>query len=783
MRFVAVALAGLALIACNRDPNYLKQKYLESGNKYFGAKRYKEASIMYRKSIERDRKFGPAWYQLALTDLALGEVTNSVPALHRAVDLLKPGTPDADDASMKLAELLVLAANSQQNNDQLVQEVQQIRDGFLKRKPNAWEGHKLAGDLHMLNVSILIRQAKTADAKDEINSAVTEYRTALAAKGGNDPGMTLSLGHALEASGDVVGAEAMFRKLVEESKTNIQGYVELYRIYLAQKKMDQAEAVLKEAIQNNPKDASSRFQLGRFYLATGKRDQLLGLLNEMKGNLKDFPEAYIQAGDFYLRTGVYDEAIRQYEEGIAKDPKQRDAYLKHEIEAYVAQGKPTVANDKNEQILKDNPKDNDARQLQAAFMLDKGSVDQAMQELQSVVTASPSNFLAHFNLGRAHFARAEYDLARQEFEKAIQLRPDYIPARLGATQIDMIRGDNEQALRSAEDLIRIAPGNGQARIMEASALQRLGRMSEARTILERILQVQPNRPEALLEMGVLDLNEKKYKDAEQVFAKAYAAQPANLRGLLGESAALRMQSQPDKSIQIIAQEFARNPTRVDLQRELGNAQADAGQYDVAIQTFNNVLPKVTDARARGDIFTRIGQAYRMKHDSQHSIEAFESATKELPNNPAILTNLAELYSEQANYGKSRQYYESALKVEPNNPVALNNLAYLLADTNGDLDLALTYATRARQRLPDHLEISDTLGWIYLKKNLTDSALDTFRRLVSQSPDNATYHYHYAIALSKKGDRDTARRECQTALSDKPSGKQEEEIRRFLQQLT
>src|SRR5579883_1084048 len=254
MRFLTVALAGLALVACSRDPNYLKLKYLESGNKYFGAKRYKEASIMYRKALEKDRKFGPAWYHLALTDLELGDVMNSIPALHRAVDLLKPGTPDADDASLKLSELLLIAANSQQNNDQFVQEIQQIRDGFLKRKPDGWEGHKLAGDLHMLNVSLLVRQAKSSEAKDEINGAITEYRTALAAKGGNDPAMTLELGHALEASGDVPGAEATFRKLISESKTSLQGYVELYRIYLSQKKLDQAEAILKEAIRNNPKD-------------------------------------------------------------------------------------------------------------------------------------------------------------------------------------------------------------------------------------------------------------------------------------------------------------------------------------------------------------------------------------------------------------------------------------------------------------------------------------------------------------------------------------------------
>jgi tetratricopeptide (TPR) repeat protein len=783
MRFLAVALAGLALIACNRDPNYLKQKYLESGNKYFSAKRYKEASIMYRKSLEKDRRYGEGWYHLALTDLQLGEVANAVPALHRAVDLLQPGTADANDASLKLAELEVLAANGQQNNSQFIQDVQQIRDGLLKRNPNSWEGHKLSGDLDMLDVTAKIRKGEAVNAKSQIGDAIVEYRKALTGKGGQDTMMTLALGHALEANGQVDEAADLFRKLVAEEKNNLTGYVELYRIYLAQRKLPEAEAILKLSIQNNPKDAASRLRLAQFYGATGKRDQLLAQLNEMKGNLKDFPEAYIQAGDFYLRAGNYDEAIRQYEEGIAKDPRQKNNYLKHEVEVYVAEGKPKVANDKNEEVLKNDPKDADAREIQATFLLDKGSVDQAMQELQSVATSSPSNFLAHFNLGRAHFARAEYDQARQEFEKTIQLRPDYIPARLAAAQVAMIRGDNEQALRSVEELIRMAPNNLQARIMEASALERLGRGSESRAILDRVLQLQPNRPEALLELGVLNLNEKKYKDSEQTFAKAFALQPANLRGLLGESAALRLQGQTQKSVELISKELQKDPNRLDLERELGNAQADAGEYDAAIQTFEAVLPKLTDAKARGDLLTRIGQAYRMKHDTQHSIDALESASKEVPGNPAILTNLAELYSDQADYQKSRQYYESALKVEPNNPVALNNLAYLLADTNGDLDLALTYATRARQRMPDHPEVSDTLGYIYLKKKLTDSALDTFRRLVEQSPGNATYHYHYAIALSAKGDRDTARRQCEEALSDKPNGKQEQEIRRFMQQLS
>ena len=95
MRYLALALVSLSLISCNRDPNYLKEKYLQSGIKYFDHERYRDASIMFRKSIEADRKFGPAYYRLALTDLKQGQVPNAVQAFRRAHELLKPGTDDA----------------------------------------------------------------------------------------------------------------------------------------------------------------------------------------------------------------------------------------------------------------------------------------------------------------------------------------------------------------------------------------------------------------------------------------------------------------------------------------------------------------------------------------------------------------------------------------------------------------------------------------------------------------------------------------------------------------
>jgi tetratricopeptide (TPR) repeat protein len=781
MRYLVLALAAISLVSCSRDPNVLKEKYLQSGKKYYTGTRYKEASIMFRKAIEADRKFGPAYYNLALTDLKLGQVAAAVPALRRALELLKPGTPDADDTDLKLSEIMIVAAQSQEHNEPIIKEVQAIVDGLLKRNPNGWEGHKLTGDLQMVETGRLYRTNNAVEAKKVLENAIAEYRKALSIKGG-DPLITLALGRTLVVDGEIAEAETLFKSLIDKDKANLNGYYELYRVYLTQRKIPEAEAILQAAIKNNPKNTQLRLSLAQFYFGTNKRTELVALLNQMKADLTKFPDAYFQSGDFYSRVSAFDEAIKQYEEGIQKDAAHKNAYLKREIEVYVREGKTETAFKQNELILKDDPKDPDARALKATFLLDKGEVNQAMTDLQSVVTAKPTNFVARFNLGRAHFARGEYEQARQEFDTAIQLRGDYLPARLAQTQVALIRGDNDAALHSAEEVLKISPGNIQGTVMKAVSLERLKRADEARVLLTAILDRNPKQVETLLELGLLDLNEKKIKDAQEVFRRAWEADPTNLRGLLGEARAYLVDNQPDKAVQVVEVEALKNPKRLDLESALGNTLISAGQVDKGIATFQDLLTKISDARQQSDLWTRVGEAYLRKGDRQQAINAIEKARQGQPSNANLTVDLAMLYETQNKPDVARKYYEEAVKSDPNNALALNNLAYLISQSNGDLDLALTYATRAKQRLPGHPEINDTLGWIYLKKNLTDNAIDTFKGLVIQSPRNPTYHYHYAMALMQKGDRESAKKECQVALSASPRKEEEQDIRTLMNKL-
>ena len=74
-----ILVSALMLLAsCSRDSHAQAQRYLENGNKFFAKDKFKEASIMYRKALQKDLRFGEAYYRLALTDLKLAAYSDAV---------------------------------------------------------------------------------------------------------------------------------------------------------------------------------------------------------------------------------------------------------------------------------------------------------------------------------------------------------------------------------------------------------------------------------------------------------------------------------------------------------------------------------------------------------------------------------------------------------------------------------------------------------------------------------------------------------------------------------
>ncbi|MCU1238017.1 MAG: Tetratricopeptide 2 repeat protein [Candidatus Solibacter sp.] len=779
IRFVAFTLALLVgLVSCSRDPAVVKKRYYESGNKYFANGRYKEASIQYRNALKRDPKYGPAHYKLALVGLKVGDVAGAVSSLRRAIELVPPDQPDHWDAVVKLTEIYLAVAKGEK---QYMDDVEKFTDQLMKRDPNSFDAHRLVGDLNFSKATEAYKNKKMEEGQVFLNKATEEYRRADSIKPG-EQGVSMQLARALSAKADFASAEQLYRRVIAKDKTYQYAYTELYRMFLFQQKPDLGEQVLRQAFQNNPKQYGFLTMLAMHFYGQRRRDDMVSVLNQIKSHAKDFDQAYLTVGDFYLRMGDGDSAIHEYKEGILKDPKKKITYQKREIEVLMRQGKRAEAAEVNSQILKDSPDDNDARGLSATFLLDKGDIAKALQELQAVVTRAPDNPVARYNLGRAHAARGEFEQARQQFAKAIELRGDYVMARLALAQLQVTRGEYDAALKTAEAVLALDKGNVNARLIESAALMGQKKFGDSRVMLDAMLKANPGSPDVLFQLGVVSLAENKFKEAEDAFRRAYQLNPANSRGLMGIVETNMAQNKTEEALKLLQAESDKAPNRLDLLLAMGNTAVRAGKYDFAIQTFNRVLGQMEKGKAQGDLYLRLGETYRRKGDLSGAVQALQKAREILPDNIVVLSTLALVLDAAGRKPEARQVYEATLKLDPNNGVALNNLAFLLAETGGDLDFALTQAQRAKQLMPQLFEISDTLGWIYLKKQMTDSAIDVFKDLVTKQPNHSTYHFHLGMAYSQKGEKSKALDQLKEALKYNPQKDEKEKIQQLIVRL-
>ncbi len=790
---VIVLAMLVAFVACSRDPQVVKKRYFESGNKYFEKGRYKEASIQYRNALKRDPRYGAAYYKLALTSLKTNDVGAAVNAFRRAVELLPKDSPDHWDSVVKLCEIYLAVAKGEKS---YMDEVDDFTKQILARDPNSFDGHRLVGDIHYTRATDAYRSKRDETGKEELEAAIAEYRKADSVKPGQQ-GVSMQLARALAADSKFPEAEQLYRRVIAADKTYQYSYTELYRMFLFQAALaertgkpdvaksfrDQGEQILKLGYQNNPKQYAFLSLLATHYYGERRTQEMVAVLNQIKTHAKEYDQAYLTVGDFYLRMGDGDSAIREYREGIAKDPKKKSTYNKRIIEVLMRQGKRTEAAEVNSQILKDDPNDNDARGLSATFMLDRGDVTKALTELQAVVTRAPDNPVARYNLGRAHAAMGEYEQARQQFQKAIELRPDYVMARLALAQLQVTRSEFDAALKTAEAVLAIDSGNVNARLIESAALMGQRKFADSRKLLDGMIKSVPDSPDVLFQLGVVNLAEGKHKEAEDAFHRAYQLNPANSRGLMGMVETNMAENKPDAAIALLQAESAKAPNRIDLLVALGNTEVRAGKFDSAIQTFQKVLPMVDkNDKAQGDIYLRIGETYRRKGDLTNAVQALQKARQTMPSNVTVLSTLALTLDGAGRRKEARQVYEATLKIQPDNGVVLNNLAFLLAESGGDLDDALTKAQRAKQLLPNLFEISDTLGWIYLKKNQPDQAIEIFKDLVGKQPTHATYRYHLGMAYSQKGDKTRAIEQLKEALKDNPNTEDKGKIQDLIRRL-
>ncbi len=275
--------------------------------------------------------------------------------------------------------------------------------------------------------------------------------------------------------------------------------------------------------------------------------------------------------------------------------------------------------------------------------------------------------------------------------------------------------------------------------------------------------------------------------------------PQNPAGYFRLGRLQRLLKEYDLALANFEKAMSINPKLIDVFTNMVLLYAEKKEFDRALEICDQQIKKVQDTPALLAIIHNFkGGLYLAKGKVKKAEESFKQALKENPNfmrpyyalagiylkekkedqaiaqYQAVLDKnpkqtgphmlLGTIYDMQKRFDLSEKHYREALNINPEFAPAANNLAYLLAEKDKNLNEALGFAQKAKEKLSDDPSVMDTLGWVFYKKGLYDNAITEFRDSLEKIPEAAIVHYHLGLAYYKKGDKDSARAALEKSLS-------------------
>jgi predicted Zn-dependent protease len=735
----------------------------------FSAGRFDEASINYRKAIQKNPNIGEAHYKLALVDFKLKFPSSGDSELLQALQLM----PNDNAVLIALGEFAITAYSADPRRPkQMYDQALMVTDRLLREDPNGFDATRLKGSLFLID-------RKPAEAVEYLRRANRAQP--------DDQQTALGLAQALLESGREQEGSDLARSLIRKDKAFAAAYDLLAGHYATSGKAADAEEILKLKVVNNPGQSDFVIQLSRFYAASKNSALVSSSLQTLLDRPSQFPDAYLKVAEFYNSMGRQDEAFRLYQEGLLADPRNKRAYRKGIIQVLGAQRKWAEAYNQVDLLLREQPNDNEARLIRASMFLEEGkpeNLEFAISEFRAQLAGKPANSaVLNFQLGVALERKGDRDGARHQWFIAAQT-PGYLAPRFALAELSRAEGKTEDALRISEEILSVNPGDQSARLLHATCLTAARRFSEARRELRRLSADFPQSTAPRFQLAVVDLYEKNYTAAEAAFLQLRTQMPTDDPApAIGLAETYARQSRSAEAVRLVREELGRNPKSIPLHTILGHLAADSAAYDLAVEQFKQVAAATP---ASVDAQIGIAQAYIAKGDLNSAIELLERANRNGPGSPATAMLLAQTLEKAGRVGDAKESYRGLLAVAGDNVAALNNLAFLMAETGDNLDEARDLAERALRNTGNDRKartgVTDTLGWIYLKKRMYANALLCFQRVLIDDPSNPTYHYHLGAALLEKGDTAKARLELQAALAAKPRSADESKIRDLLKPL-
>jgi len=308
------------------------------------------------------------------------------------------------------------------------------------------------------------------------------------------------------------------------------------------------------------------------------------------------------------------------------------------------------------------------------------------EEAESVCDRAGSLGIRHpaleFARGHACLHRREYARAEALFQKAIEegANPAFVhtgdigaytyKARYGLALACTGQDRWEEAARHCRAALAEKESFGDARCLLATALRTMGRLTEARVELERLLAVQPDHRHARVEHACVLWDAGEELAALPALRIAAEIEPGSLEVLARLAACCERAGSLEEARNAWEQVRRLNPASAEAAINLGRTLADLGEAAGAIDCFADAIaldPSCANAYFNAaDVLYRIGEYPK-------AAETLCAALELDPGNAAGFFVLGNCLVQTGEYAAATAVYREALARRPDYAEAAHNL--------------------------------------------------------------------------------------------------------------
>lgn len=368
--------------------------------------------------------------------------------------------------------------------------------------------------------------------------------------------------------------------------------------------------------------------------------------------------------------------------------------------------------------------------LGAAY-LQKGLPDKSTQLLSRVLADQPENALALFNLGKAYLYKEEAANALAIFERAMAVMPEDVDVRRSLVQ----------------------------------SLLLLNRREEAASLQLGMLEHLSGDADALLELGRMLYEQKRFTESLDVFRKAVNAavdSSAALEGLVRCQIVLDMKDKAITSLKRAMMLDPRNPSlhllMVDLligQNEVENAvdhlkhalENDPQQPDLRAK-LEELMRKLPALRKRldaqeieaksslfeTDVYDILDGLYDGKIGVDDALDAFDKLRRKDPADMFVVGEMANLLFQARRFNAAADLYNEIFHVMPRDVRARINLAKSVA-MGGRVADARRFLQDSLRDQPMSVDLALALVELDLLERDFKAAWQMLEKPLAENPDN------------------------------------------------